>query len=279
MADSEEKKKVGGKREGFGIIHTNRESENMVLKMLFRNEVRRVELEVDIFDEGVEPNQVKFKPQQAESRQDHKQPFSFNNFIHQSPSLCGDKDDDVTDDEEELKSCSKYSTPKSSNTTTFFTLLLLSPQSPPKFPVFLFRPRDTLTLIACLLFRATAGENPPSSSPTNPRRDSLTASAGKFSTAAQPLIASAAWSYARAAASALSNVPSQTRTPFRVESRISAANLPHGRRLTPRLSPRELTSDSSLDGSLESELEFELELEWVSDGAMAAAAAPWAKTP
>uniref|UniRef100_J3L2I7 Uncharacterized protein n=1 Tax=Oryza brachyantha TaxID=4533 RepID=J3L2I7_ORYBR len=43
----------------------------------------------------------------------------------------------------------------------------------------------------------------------------------------------AALSYTRAASSAVSKVPSQTRTP-RQGSRISAANLPHGLRLTPR---------------------------------------------
>ncbi|THU56673.1 hypothetical protein C4D60_Mb11t19700 [Musa balbisiana] len=54
------------------------------------------------------------------------------------------------------------------------------------------------------------------------------------STAIDPLIEKAAWSYARAAASALSNVPSHTRIPCRVESLISAANFPHGRFRTPR---------------------------------------------
>ena len=46
------------------------------------------------------------------------------------------------------------------------------------------------------------------------------------------LIARAAWSYARAASSAVSNVPSQRRAPT-VGSRISAAHLPQGRWRTP----------------------------------------------
>ncbi|GER34760.1 1-deoxy-D-xylulose 5-phosphate reductoisomerase [Striga asiatica] len=56
---------------------------------------------------------------------------------------------------------------------------------------------------------------------------------GKFSSARAPLIPYAALSYARAASSAVSYVPSHTRDPFLAGSLISAANRPHGRRLTP----------------------------------------------
>mmetsp|Transcript_3497 Transcript_3497/g.7535 ORF Transcript_3497/g.7535 Transcript_3497/m.7535 type:complete len:203 (+) Transcript_3497:421-1029(+) len=55
----------------------------------------------------------------------------------------------------------------------------------------------------------------------------------KFVTAASPRIARAAASYASAASSAESNVPSHNREP-RVGSLISAAYFPHGRCLTPR---------------------------------------------
>jgi hypothetical protein len=55
---------------------------------------------------------------------------------------------------------------------------------------------------------------------------------GKFVRACTPLKARAAESYARAAASAESKVPSQ-RGVFRVGSRISAAYLPDGRLRTP----------------------------------------------
>ena len=56
---------------------------------------------------------------------------------------------------------------------------------------------------------------------------------GKLTTALLPRICRAAVSYARAASSAESNVPSQSRQP-RVGSRISAANFPQGLCLTPR---------------------------------------------
>ena len=56
---------------------------------------------------------------------------------------------------------------------------------------------------------------------------------GKFTTALSPRICRAAASYARAASSAVSKVPSHSRQP-RVGSRISAAYLPHGRWRTPR---------------------------------------------
>lgn len=56
---------------------------------------------------------------------------------------------------------------------------------------------------------------------------------GKFSFALKPLNLVAAISYAIAASSAVSNVPSQTRAAF-LGSRISAAHFPHGRWRTPR---------------------------------------------
>ena len=61
----------------------------------------------------------------------------------------------------------------------------------------------------------------------------MTTSFAKFVTAASPRIARAAASYANAASSAESNVPSHNRDP-RVGSLISAANLPHGLCRTPR---------------------------------------------
>nr|CAB3477815.1 unnamed protein product [Digitaria exilis] len=59
------------------------------------------------------------------------------------------------------------------------------------------------------------------------------AAAEKLVVALGPRSWMAALSYTRAASSAVSKVPSQTRTP-RHGSRISAANLPHGRLRTPR---------------------------------------------
>ncbi len=56
---------------------------------------------------------------------------------------------------------------------------------------------------------------------------------GKLTTALAPLISLAALSYARAASSALSKVPSHSLQPL-CGSRISAAYLPQGRCLTPR---------------------------------------------
>lgn len=56
---------------------------------------------------------------------------------------------------------------------------------------------------------------------------------GKLSLARKPRNLVAATSYAMAASSAVSNVPSQTRAAF-FGSRISAAHLPHGRWRTPR---------------------------------------------
>ena len=56
---------------------------------------------------------------------------------------------------------------------------------------------------------------------------------GKLSFARNPLNFVAAWSYAIAASSAVSNVPNQTRAAF-FGSRISAAHFPHGRWRTPR---------------------------------------------
>ncbi|KAJ0615321.1 hypothetical protein HanIR_Chr02g0072801 [Helianthus annuus] len=55
---------------------------------------------------------------------------------------------------------------------------------------------------------------------------------GKLSFARFPRNLRAASSYARAAASAVSNVPNHTRAAL-CGSRISAAHLPHGRCLTP----------------------------------------------
>jgi hypothetical protein len=57
---------------------------------------------------------------------------------------------------------------------------------------------------------------------------------GKLSSALAPRMRTAARSYAAAASSAVAKVPSQSRAPCRAGSRISAAYLPHGRRLTPR---------------------------------------------
>ncbi|KAH0466140.1 hypothetical protein IEQ34_006243 [Dendrobium chrysotoxum] len=57
---------------------------------------------------------------------------------------------------------------------------------------------------------------------------------GKLRSARDPRIRYAARSYAIAASSAVSNVPNQTLAPFLAGSLISAANFPHGRRLTPR---------------------------------------------
>ncbi|RDX72542.1 hypothetical protein CR513_47965, partial [Mucuna pruriens] len=89
-------------------------------------------------------------------------------------------------------------------------------------------------LIVCFLFRAKTGEEPSSHGLLGMSfRDSLTTSSGKLRTARDPLVENAAWSYAKAAASAVSNVPIHTRTPFLVESLISAANFPHGLFLTP----------------------------------------------
>ena len=65
------------------------------------------------------------------------------------------------------------------------------------------------------------------------RREGFARTMGKLTTALLPRICRAAVSYARAASSAESNVPSQSLQP-RVGSRISAANLPHGRCRTPR---------------------------------------------
>jgi len=134
--------------------------------------------------------------------------------------------------EDIINNCSKYSSPKSSNTTTFSTLTP-SLSSFSSFFVFfaaIFRPKE------CLLFKATTGEHPSSceSEQSISLSDSFTFSTGKLSTAAEPRMAKAAWSYASAAASALSNVPSHTLMPCRVESLISAANFPHGRLRTPR---------------------------------------------
>ena len=56
---------------------------------------------------------------------------------------------------------------------------------------------------------------------------------GKLSLALLPLKRSAAWSYALAAASAVSNVPNHTLAALN-GSLISAAHLPHGLCLTPR---------------------------------------------
>uniref|UniRef100_A0A8R7Q949 Uncharacterized protein n=1 Tax=Triticum urartu TaxID=4572 RepID=A0A8R7Q949_TRIUA len=89
----------------------------------------------------------------------------------------------------------------------------------------------------CRRLSASTGDKPwarPHTSSAAPSSERRTWSAGKLRTAAPPRMANAAWSYASAAASGLSKVPSHTRTPFRVESRISAANLPHGRFRTPR---------------------------------------------
>jgi hypothetical protein len=55
----------------------------------------------------------------------------------------------------------------------------------------------------------------------------------KFNRALGPRIFRAAVSYATAASSAVSKVPSHTLAPCRAESRISAANFPHGLCLTP----------------------------------------------
>lgn len=57
---------------------------------------------------------------------------------------------------------------------------------------------------------------------------------GKLSSALAPRMRNAARSYAAAASSAVPKVPSHSRAPCRVGSRISAAYFPHGRRLTPR---------------------------------------------
>ncbi|KAH0456504.1 hypothetical protein IEQ34_014411 [Dendrobium chrysotoxum] len=57
---------------------------------------------------------------------------------------------------------------------------------------------------------------------------------GKLRSARDPRILYAARSYATAASSAVSKVPSQTLAPFFAGSLISAANFPHGRCLTPR---------------------------------------------
>lgn len=65
-------------------------------------------------------------------------------------------------------------------------------------------------------------------------REGMEARRGKLRRALHPRILRAAASYAVAASSAVSNVPSQTRAPCLAESRISAANLPQGRCLTPR---------------------------------------------
>ena len=54
----------------------------------------------------------------------------------------------------------------------------------------------------------------------------------KIASTSAHLMARAAWSYARAASSAVSNVPSQRRAPT-VGSRISAAHFPQGRWRTP----------------------------------------------
>ncbi|KAG0473055.1 hypothetical protein HPP92_014912 [Vanilla planifolia] len=59
-------------------------------------------------------------------------------------------------------------------------------------------------------------------------------SLGKLRMALLPRIRNAARSYARAASTAVSKVPSQTLDPRRLGLRISAANFPHGRCLTPR---------------------------------------------
>nr|GMD82211.1 uncharacterized protein LOC109183092 [Ipomoea batatas] len=56
---------------------------------------------------------------------------------------------------------------------------------------------------------------------------------GKLSKARAPRMRNAAMSYASAASSAVSYVPSHTRAPFFAGSLISAANLPQGRLLTP----------------------------------------------
>ncbi|URD80711.1 hypothetical protein MUK42_05451 [Musa troglodytarum] len=129
-----------------------------------------------------------------------------------------------------LRSSSKYSVPKSSSSSTLSTLLLLLLVSL-SFAFLLIH----FLLMECLLFSATAGDTSSSSfQHLMPFNDSCTRSTGKLSTAIDPLIEKAAWSYARAAASALSNVPSHTRIPCRVESLISAANFPHGRFRTPR---------------------------------------------
>ena len=93
---------------------------------------------------------------------------------------------------------------------------------------------DLLGLKVCFLLRAKMGDES-SSHGLLPilSRDSLTTCSGKLSTAMDPLVQKAAWSYAKAAASAVSNVPIHTLTPFLVESLISAANFPHGLLLTP----------------------------------------------
>lgn len=61
------------------------------------------------------------------------------------------------------------------------------------------------------------------------------------------LIARAAWSYARAASSAVSNVPSHRRAPT-VGSRISAAHLPQGRCRTPLQRAPPVTGKSTQAG-------------------------------
>jgi len=74
--------------------------------------------------------------------------------------------------------------------------------------------------LECRRLSATTGE-PPSPAPpesASGASDSRTRSTGKLRTAA---------------ASGVSKVPSHTRAPLRVESRISAANVPHGRGRTP----------------------------------------------
>lgn len=65
-------------------------------------------------------------------------------------------------------------------------------------------------------------------------REGMEALCGKLRSARQPRIVRAALSYANAASSAVSNVPSQQRAPCLAESLISAANFPHGRCRTPR---------------------------------------------
>jgi hypothetical protein len=65
-------------------------------------------------------------------------------------------------------------------------------------------------------------------------REGIEALSGKLRSARQPRIVRAALSYANAASSAVSNVPSQQRAPCLAESLISAANFPHGRCRTPR---------------------------------------------
>ncbi|KAF5795166.1 hypothetical protein HanXRQr2_Chr08g0336491 [Helianthus annuus] len=109
------------------------------------------------------------------------------------------------------------SPPISAVSASTFTFRLL-PSSTSNCRAPLFRPLLFNTVVSVTI-TVSAGSPPISS--------------GKFKIALLPRSLNAAVSYAFAASTAVSYVPSQTLAPFLLGSRISAANFPHGRCRTP----------------------------------------------